>query len=131
MISGYDLVGVWREYRKLDSGQATVDINIGDFRGYVAGVCDVCNCWLFTTPEGTTQGQVCAVVGLWLEKNPQRWHEPAMPLVIQALQEAFPYRRNKRRRVWSAILTFEGNAVVSALVNVASRVVYLFHRKNR
>ena len=70
MISGYDLVALWREYRKLDSGQVTVDINIGDYRGYVAGVCDVCNCWLFTTPEGTTQGQVCEVVGKWLELHP-------------------------------------------------------------
>ena len=99
MISGYDLVALWREYRKLDSGQVTVDINICDYRGYVAGVCDVCNCWLFTTPEGTTQGQVCEVVGKWLELHPQRWHEPAMPLVIQALQGAFPYYQKKRRRM--------------------------------
>ncbi|MEI8102511.1 MAG: Rap1a/Tai family immunity protein [Chlorobium sp.] len=98
MISGYDLIGVWREYKKLESGQVAVDMNIGDYRGYVAGVCDVCNRWLFTTPEGTTQGQVCAVVGKWLEEHPQRWHEPAMPLVIQALQEAFPYYHKKRKK---------------------------------
>ncbi len=99
MISGYDLVAVWREYRKLESGQVAADLNIGDYRGYVAGVCDVCNRWLFTTPEGTTQGQVCAVVGKWLEENPGRWHKPAMGLVIQALQEAFPYYQKKRRRM--------------------------------
>ncbi len=100
MISGYDLVAVWREYRKLETGQAVSDLNVGDYRGYVAGVCDVCNLWLFTTPEGTTQGQVCAVVGKWLEDHPGRWHEPAMVLVIQALQAAFPYVRKKKRRMW-------------------------------
>jgi len=97
MISGYDLVALWRQYKKLESGQAAIDINIGDYRGYVAGVCDVCNRWLFTTPEGTTQGQLCAVVGKWLEEHPQRWHEPAMPMVIEALQASFPYQRKKWR----------------------------------
>ena len=38
MISGYDLIGVWREYKKLESGQVAVDMNIGDYRGYVAGL---------------------------------------------------------------------------------------------
>ncbi len=104
MISGYDLVSLWREYKKIDSGQIAVDINIGDYRGYVAGVCDVCNRWIFTTPEGTTQGQVCAVVGKWLENHPHRWHESAMLLVICALQEAFPYQRKKRQRMWLSVL---------------------------
>ncbi|MEI7934121.1 MAG: Rap1a/Tai family immunity protein [Chlorobiaceae bacterium] len=99
MISGYDLVAVWREYKKQESGQVAADLNIGDYRGYVAGVCDVCNRWLFTTPQGTTQGQVCAVVGKWLEEHPAKWHKPAMGLVIQALQEGFPYYQKKRRRM--------------------------------
>jgi len=98
LITGNDLVGVWREYKKFDTGQPAKDINAGDFRGYVAGVCDVCNRWLFTTPDGATQGQVCATVGKWLEEHPHRWTEPAMSLVIEALQDAFPFRREKKRR---------------------------------
>ncbi|MEI6847742.1 MAG: Rap1a/Tai family immunity protein [Chlorobiaceae bacterium] len=99
MITGNDLVRVWQEYKKFDAGQPAHEVNVGDYRGYVAGVCDVCNRWLFTTPDGATQGQVCSVVGKWLEEHPNQWTEPAMSLVIQALQEAFPFRREKKRRM--------------------------------
>jgi hypothetical protein len=99
LITGNDLVRVWREYKKLEVGQPANEVNIGDYRGYLAGVCDVCNRWLFTTSDGATQGQVCSIVGKWLDEHPQRWNEPAMSLVIEALQKAFPFRPEKRKRM--------------------------------
>lgn len=47
------------------------------------------NLWI-CTPSGVTVGQLTSVVKNWLARYPQRWNESAVPLVQDALREAFP-----------------------------------------
>jgi len=37
--------------------------------------------------------QLCAVVTKYLKAHPERWNEPAVKLVIDALKEAFPKKQ--------------------------------------
>ncbi len=47
----------------------------------------------FCAPAGVTMGQDRDVVVRWLEKNPAQRHGDAAPLVIAALQDAFPCQK--------------------------------------
>ena len=40
-------------------------------------------------------GQLAAVVSKYLTNHPEKWSEPAVDLVIKALQEAFPLKGGK------------------------------------
>lgn len=41
-------------------------------------------------PEGSVGGQWARVVEKWLKEHPERLHEPAVFLIVDALREAFP-----------------------------------------
>ena len=88
--TGNGLVTVWREYSKANAGNPYNENDDGFYTGYVAGICDANMHTLFKIPEGATIGQVCDVVGKWLDRHPEKLNKPAKQLVIQALKEAFP-----------------------------------------
>ena len=45
---------------------------------------------LYCPPDGATTQQTVAVISKFLRDTPARWQWPAAPLVIEALQAAFP-----------------------------------------
>jgi len=73
------------------SGDVATDIvNTSLFIGYVRGVADTGDGVLFCIRNNVTVGQCVAVAEKYLENNPEKWNHEAAPLVIAALQQAFP-----------------------------------------
>jgi len=58
--------------------------------GYVKGVVDSFNDIAFKIPSGVTTGQLCSVVGKYIDDHPSEWNQEAADLVIKALKKAFP-----------------------------------------
>jgi hypothetical protein len=90
VLNGNDLVKNWKEYKKLDEGRIHNVSDAGYFMGYVSGIVDAFHSeFLFNPPYGSTVGQLCSVVGKWLDNHPEEWNKPAGELVTKALQSAF------------------------------------------
>ena len=87
----HSFVEAMREYEKLIKHDPGADIcRALEFRGYVVGVSDTYTIFLkYNIPEGSDSGQICAIVVKFLKEHPEKWHEPASPLIIEALMEAF------------------------------------------
>lgn len=81
----------------LDAYEAkNADFNAGVYAGYVIGVQDSLGDILFCTPQDVvTQGQIAAIIGKFLRANPELWNKPADILVAQALNQAFPCKKDK------------------------------------
>ena len=62
----------------------------GLFKGYIAGVVDLGDDFLFCTTVGVTRGQYTAVVAKYIKNNPEEWNKAADTIVVDALKEAFP-----------------------------------------
>jgi len=100
--TGNDLIEYWKEYKSDGSNY----FSRGMYMGYVSGCLDaleIANYVLgetnygqgdlgFYIPENATLGQICSVIGKWLENNPEKWNMPAQMLIVFALQESFPQR---------------------------------------
>lgn len=98
-VTGNDLVNFWKDYQT-QSGTYTT----GMYMGYIAGCLDSNNMinyamreWKLGAgnlgielPANATLGQLCSVVGKWLDNNPEKWNLEANLLIIMALREAFP-----------------------------------------
>jgi hypothetical protein len=93
-MAGYELVQTWEAYSRIDEGKVREgDSGLGYlFMGYVTGVYDAIG-YLLEPPSTVNIGQICSVVGKYLEAHPERCHEPAFGLVLSALLEAFPKRK--------------------------------------
>ena len=89
---GNDLVKPMREWEAANEKSAAADYSsAARFTGYVTGVYDSISS--FDLVCGTTQvttAQVTAIVAKFLKQNPERWNEPAVGLVAEALAKAFP-----------------------------------------
>ena len=94
--------------RVLDNPKSISDedaINGADCSGYVTGVVDDHLRWqaddkspadsarFFCLPYGVNPNEGIRVIAKWLEENPNRLHESAAGLVIDALRASFPCRR--------------------------------------
>jgi len=92
---GNDLVQGWREHQKIMQHRTgEIDFMLASrFVGYVTGVFDATE-FLYDYPDGLTKDQVAAIVGKYLDANPEEWSKGGPVLVIKALQEAFP-RKNR------------------------------------
>jgi len=88
--SGADLVNMWREYKKSEAGLEYSLFKNACYIGYVAGVADACDEIFFSIPKNVTLGQLCEIVGKWLDDNPSLWNYSANSLVIKAISTAFP-----------------------------------------
>ena len=94
-ITGNRLVELMREYDKDEPGISSGEVNlvrVGVFLAYVTGVYDTLS-FAFSTPDGMTVGQICAIVSKYLKNHPERWSESADLLVVDALREAFPLKK--------------------------------------
>jgi len=99
MLSGNDLVEPMREYDRFVDSRSEADATAGAiaFLWYVKGVCEGV-VWLENVPEGsgTTGRQAVTIVSKYLKDHPEKWGEPAVSLVIEALKETFPLKRPAR-----------------------------------
>lgn len=95
---GNDLVKYMREYEKADRDEKTADFtHAADYVAFVIGVSDSLDEKSFCLPEGSTVGQVCAVVAKYLNAHPEEWEKPGYILVAKALKQAFPCKGVTRR----------------------------------
>ena len=97
--TGNDLIEYWKEYREDNTNFST-----GMYMGYIAGCLDafkLANIIMneanygrgnlgFEIPSEVTLGQICSIVGKWIDNNPEKWNLTGHYLVGMALQDAFP-----------------------------------------
>lgn len=102
--TGNDLMEEWKAYQKIDQGKvrAVDNFDSGRFMGYVTGVLDLyegvdlilyikkLGSSTFEVPNGVPLGQICRIVGKYLNDHPERLHESGAVLILSALKEAFP-----------------------------------------
>ena len=95
-MSGPDLVKGSDAYKRVLAGsEKKEDVSQAFlFLGYVMGVADAGfleSNSLFKVPQNAVKGQLCAVVGKYLENHPEYWNNPIASILVEAaLIEAFP-----------------------------------------
>lgn len=87
-LLGNDLVEMMREY---DRGKKKVS-NINStaasaYHAYVMGVCDAQGDKLEYQLDADSH-QTCAIVGVYLKAHPEKWHQSAAQIVLEALKNA-------------------------------------------
>ena len=101
-FTGATLMDEWKAFQRANAGQLqpsdtiTDAIKNGHYMGFVMGVWNTAN-YYYVTPGGITGAQMFHVVGKYLEEHPQRWHESAVILVVDALNQAFPQFPTKKK----------------------------------
>lgn len=66
------------------------------FLGYINGVVDA-GSWaenqLYSIPADVSFGQICAVVGNYLDAHPEQWNKNGSALIFKALSIAWPLKK--------------------------------------
>ena len=95
-FTGNNLVEWMRDYEVADSDGTSKSwtVNATCYMLYIAGVADVLHNLGLIGAEKVTVGQHCAVVAKYLKANPEKWHQSALSLILEALFEAFPSEPN-------------------------------------
>jgi hypothetical protein len=89
-FTGNDLVAVMPEWDKMYANAPRVDLAKAlHFGAYILGVCDATESQ-YSIPTAAKQGEIIAVVSKYLKNHRAQWNDPAAPLVMKALGEAFP-----------------------------------------
>ena len=102
-FSGRDLADEWKAYQRATSktsGMRTDQVQAADYMGFLQGVWYAAGYYSLkahAVGAGVTVNQTCHVVGRYLDAHPERWHEPAVILVVDALNEAFPEFPTKKK----------------------------------
>lgn len=65
--------------------------------GYIIGVFDACVDIYFSTPGGIIKGQVHDIAIKFLKENPERRHEMASILLLEAFEKAFPKKEGEEK----------------------------------
>ena len=94
--TGNRFVNQWQEYKNPDAERPSSSFAAGIYIGYVSGIADAGQIigW-FSYPNGTTNGQLCAVVGKWIDDHPERWTDSPLVIVTTALRKAFPLQKRR------------------------------------
>lgn len=96
-MDGNRLVDLWRGAQRMEASAKGEDqtaspnpvydsMQMAEYIGFVVGVVDgmgIANRF----PEQTSAAQMTAIVGKWLEDNPEQWHQPGYQIVATALSE--------------------------------------------
>ena len=98
VITGDDLHDYSLAYLKGETSEYPEPVKAGKYMGYITGLRECLSLSrrasrqtpLMCSQEEITQTQAFDVVAKYLENNPAKRLEPAMLLVSNALQEAFP-----------------------------------------
>ena len=94
--SGNEFVQKWQEMKKSEAGQSFNGFSAGVYAGYVNGISDAGEGLYFTIPKGSTYGQICSVVGKWIDDHPERWADDSAIIVLAALKETFPLQKKRK-----------------------------------
>lgn len=92
-IKGKILAEYWHTHKKATAADVYRNANAGFYRGYIMSVVDSYNDKLFVIPITLKAGTIFTMVGNWLDNHPKEWTRPAVDLVVEALQTAFPLKR--------------------------------------
>lgn len=65
----------------------------GLYHGYVLSIAETSQGAVWCTRSGITQGQVLAVSSKYLNDNPEKLHQDANALILEALPKAFPCKK--------------------------------------
>lgn len=98
---GHHLHSEWKAYERVQGNGAPDKADIatsGVYMGYVRGICDTLTnvdalsgvSRPFEIPPAVSMAKVYAVVGKYLDDHPELWSSPAIWLVMQALENAYP-----------------------------------------
>ena len=90
--SGNDLMNWLASY---ESSQA--NWSGGMYLGYVAGVAEFGQGFMFCAPGNVTQGQNAAIVAKYLRNNPEEWNRPASGIALRAFMKAYPPCPEKKK----------------------------------
>jgi len=95
--TGNDLVQGWKVFQRGERTAQMADVAYeGSYIGYIMGVCQAIN-YYHNIASSFTVGQACNVVGKYLDEHPERLHEAAIVLVVDALNQAFPTFPTKKK----------------------------------
>jgi Rap1a immunity proteins len=92
IITGNDLVEYMREQDKHNMGHPNPEyFSVGFYSGFVAGAFDAYDsAGMLCYTDQVALGQAEAIVSRYLKANPDKWNLPAVDLIQDALQSAFP-----------------------------------------
>jgi len=95
-INGQKLQEWVNSNSRVDAGTATSKDyeSVYQFAGYVSGVVDTLNGSNFCLSKGVTTGQLMDIVGKFATDHPEIRHLNATPLVVVALERAFPCEKH-------------------------------------
>ncbi|MCK2179411.1 hypothetical protein MUN35_06845 [Hafnia paralvei] len=96
-ISGNDLYGLYKAYKHIELDSAT-DKDFRDaneYMGYVTGVSDALDGFVYCPPSGITRGQLSDMVGQYIDKNPDIRHHSASNIMMIYLSDKYPCTKPK------------------------------------
>ncbi|MBP1746269.1 MAG: Rap1a immunity protein [Deltaproteobacteria bacterium] len=90
-MTGQILVNGWKAFQRADSNNPRMEDTYHEaaYTGFIVGVCDATS-HHFNIRSNITPEQALNVVGKYLDEHADRWHESAVVLVLDALEQAFP-----------------------------------------
>lgn len=97
-IMGNNLVEYMRAHERAEAGKCSKEDDWKPFMyiGYIRAASEMFfSLRPISIPKGTTVEQCIAIVTKYLKEHPEKWHEYAVLLVIEALDEAFPKKDAK------------------------------------
>jgi hypothetical protein len=99
--NGQKLVEDWKAYKMMSKPKPLKSPKLlqgmAHYMGYVVGVIDSNYDVIFFPPDVTVE-QLFKAVGMYLEVHPEKWQEPAVNLVLQALMEHLSSKESKKER---------------------------------
>jgi Rap1a immunity proteins len=99
--AGQKLVEDWNAYKMMSKPKPLKSPKLlqgmAHYMGYVVGVIDSNYDLIFFPPDVTVE-QLFKAVGTYLETHPEKWQEPAVNLVLQALMEHLAREESKKER---------------------------------
>lgn len=89
----YSYISKWKNAKSPKNFSFTIEYN--QAIGYILGIHDCFDNYLFDTPAKVTRGQIGDIVFKYLKEHPEERHKPGSRLVVDALKEAFPKEEEK------------------------------------
>ncbi len=92
-LLGNDLVDMMREYDRVMKKVSNINSAAASaYHAYIMGVCDAQGDKFEYQLEADSH-QTCAIVGVYLKAHPEKWHQNAAQIVLEALKNASSIRR--------------------------------------
>jgi hypothetical protein len=96
--TGQKLVEDWKAYKAMSKPEPLKSPKqlqgMAYYKGYVLGVIDS-NYDLIIFPPDVTVERLFEAVGIYLEQHPEKWNEPAVNLVLRAIEEHLSREESK------------------------------------